>query len=80
MEQIDLNKLFVEITAKAQQEEGKRKLTESSREFPKDSAWQRPEGSLREALKRMAMPPRSHLRQPEIGKRDRQLSEKQPVP
>jgi len=29
--------------------EGKRKLTESAREFPKASARQRPEGSLREA-------------------------------
>jgi hypothetical protein len=30
-------------------QEGKRKLTESAREFPKDSACQSPEGSSREA-------------------------------
>ena len=33
-------------------QEGKRKLTESAREFPKASSWQRPEGSLQEARKR----------------------------
>src|SRR5437773_12394781 len=32
--------------------EGKRKLTESSKEFPKGSARQRPEGSLREVRER----------------------------
>ena len=34
--------------------EGKRKLTESSREFPKDSAQQSPKGSLWEARERRA--------------------------
>src|SRR2546422_6255300 len=29
-------------------QDGKRKLTESSREFPKGSTWQSPEGALRE--------------------------------
>ena len=39
-------------------QEGKRKLTESAKEFPKGSAWQSPEGSLREVWKRTAMPRR----------------------
>jgi len=39
--------------------EGRRKLTESAREFPKGSARPSPKGSLREAVKRMAnMTPR----------------------
>src|SRR5881409_517448 len=35
-------------------QKGKRKLTESAKEFPKASVWQSPEGSLREARKRRA--------------------------
>ena len=35
--------------------EGKRKLTESAKEFPKASARQSPEGSLREARERRAL-------------------------
>ena len=41
-------------------QEGKRKLTESAKEFPKASAWQSPKGPFREALERKGMPPR-HL-------------------
>jgi hypothetical protein len=33
-------------------QEGKWKLTESAKEFPKDSAWQSPIGPFREALER----------------------------
>ena len=36
---------------------GKRKLTESAKEFQKDSSWQSPKGPFREALKRKGMPP-----------------------
>jgi len=39
-------------------QEGKRKLTESAKEFPKASAWQSPKGPFREALERKGMPPR----------------------
>jgi len=39
-------------------QEGKRKLTESAKEFPKGSAWQSPKGAFREALDRRGMPPR----------------------
>jgi hypothetical protein len=38
--------------------EGKRKLTESAKEFPKASAWQSPIGPFREAMERRALPPR----------------------
>jgi len=39
-------------------QEGKRKLTESAKEFPKGSAWHSPKGPFREALERRALPPR----------------------
>ena len=38
--------------------EGRRKLTESAKEFPKNSAWQSPNGPFPKALKRRAMLPR----------------------
>jgi len=39
-------------------QERKRKLTVSSMELPKDSAWHSLKGPFREALKRRALPPR----------------------
>src|SRR5439155_1899876 len=52
-------------------QEGKRKLTESAKEFPKVSAWQSPEGSLREVRERMAMPrrpPPTTYSSPSVGR------------
>ena len=37
-------------------QEGRRKLTESAKGFPKDSAWHSPKGPFREALERRALP------------------------
>jgi hypothetical protein len=45
-------------------QEGKRKLTESAKEFPKASAWQSPKGPFWEVLERRALPPRSILSWP----------------
>ena len=54
-------------------QEGKRKLTESAKEFLKDSAWQSPKGPFREALERKGMPPRYLLTLERINSTPEQL-------